>query len=158
MERFHQNCFGIEKDWDEGIHILLFAVRESVHESLGFSPFQLVFGHTVRRPLKLMKENFLSKNVSPLNSLQYVSDFKTRLSKAWEVARSNRESVQSKIKLYFDENAQNRNVDPGDKVIALLSIFGKPLQARCYGPYSIEKKLSGKNYIVNTLGRHKQKQ
>ena len=51
LERFHQTlknmtrlyCFDTEKDWDEGIHLLLFAVRESVQESLGFSPFELVF-------------------------------------------------------------------------------------------------------------------
>ena len=51
LERFHwilknmirSYCFDTEKDWDEGIHSLLFAVRESVQESLGFSPFELVF-------------------------------------------------------------------------------------------------------------------
>ena len=55
FEGFHQTlknmirsyCFDTEKDWDEGIHLLLFAVRESVQKSLGFSPFELVFGHTV---------------------------------------------------------------------------------------------------------------
>ena len=64
LERFHQTlknmirsyCFDTEKDWDEGIHLLLFAVRESVQESLGFSPFELVFGHSVRGPLKLERE------------------------------------------------------------------------------------------------------
>ena len=70
-------CFDTEKDWDEGIHLLLFAVRESVQESLGFSPFELVFGHTVRGPLKLLKEIFLSDDDSSLNLLQYVSDSKT---------------------------------------------------------------------------------
>ena len=79
-------CFDTEKDWDEGIHLLLFAVRESVQESLGFSPFELVFGHSVRGPLK---EKFLSNDETPLNLLQYVSDFRNRLSRAWEVARSN---------------------------------------------------------------------
>ena len=82
-------CFDTEKDWDEGIHLLLFAVRESVQESLGFSPFELVFGHTVRGPLKLLKEKFLSNNDSSLNLLQYVSDFKDRLSRACEAARTN---------------------------------------------------------------------
>ena len=138
LERFHQtlknmmrsSCFDTEKDWDEGIYLLSFAVRESVQESLEFSPFELVFGHTVRGPLKLMKEKFLSNNDSPLNFLQYVSDFKTRLTKAWEVARSSLKSAQSKMKLHFDENAKNRNFDPGDKVIALLPIPGRPLQAR----------------------------
>ena len=47
LEGFHQTlknmirsyCFDTEKDWDEGIYLLLFAVRESVQEFLGFSPF-----------------------------------------------------------------------------------------------------------------------
>ena len=164
LERFHQTlknmirsyCFDTEKDWDAGIHLLLFAVRESVQESLGFSPFELVVGHTVRGPLKLMKEKFLSNNGSPLNLHQYVSDFKSRLTKAWEVARSNLKSAQNKMKLYFNENAQNRNFDPGDKVIALSPIPGRLLQARYYGPYTVEKKLSDVNYIVNTPGRRKQ--
>ena len=52
LERFHQSlknmmksyCYEQGKDWDEGIHLLLFAVREAVQESLGFSPFELLFG------------------------------------------------------------------------------------------------------------------
>ena len=53
LERFQQTMknmirsysFDTERDWDEVIHLLLFAVKESVQESLGFSPFELVFGH-----------------------------------------------------------------------------------------------------------------
>ena len=36
--------------------MLLFAAREVTQESLGFSPAELVFGHTVRGPMKLLKE------------------------------------------------------------------------------------------------------
>ena len=166
LERFHQTlknmirsyCFDTETDWDEGIHLLLFAVRESVQESLGFSPFELVFGHTVRGPLKLLKEKFLSDDDSSLNLLQYVSDFKNRLSKACDAAQSNLKSAQSKMKIRYDENAKDRNFEPGDKVLALLPIPGRPLQARYYGPYTVDKKLSDVNYSVNTPGRRKQKQ
>ena len=50
IERFHQTlknmiktyCLDFEKDWDEGVHLLLFAAREAVQETLGFSPFELV--------------------------------------------------------------------------------------------------------------------
>ena len=87
-----------------------------------------------------------------------MSDFKNRLSKACEAARSNLKSAQSKMKSHYDENALDRNFEPGDKVLALLSIPGKPLQARYYGPYTVHKKLSDVNYIVNTPGRRKQKQ
>ena len=57
-------------------------------------------------------------------------NFKNRLSKASEAARANLKLAQSKMKLRFDENAQDRNFEPGDKVLALLPIPGKPLQAR----------------------------
>ncbi len=58
LERFHQTlksmsrtfCAQSEKEWDEGLPLLLFAVRETQQESLGFSPAELVFGHTVRGP------------------------------------------------------------------------------------------------------------
>ena len=134
LERFHQTlknmirsyCFDTEKDWDDGIYLLLFAVRESVQESLGFSPFELVFGHTV----KLLKEKFLSNDDSSLNLLQYVSDFKNRLSKACESARANLKSAQRKTKRWYDENAKERKCMPGDRILALLPIPGKPLQAR----------------------------
>lgn len=80
LERWHQTlktmmriyCFETEKDWDEGIHLLLFAARELVQESLGFSPFELVFGHTVRGPLKVVKEKLLSGSSESINLLQYV--------------------------------------------------------------------------------------
>ena len=151
-------CFDTEKDWDEGIHLLLFAVRESVQESLGFSPFQLVLGHIVRGPLKLLKEKNLSDDDSSLSLLQHMSNFKNKLSKAYEVAQSNLKSAQSKMKMHFNENAQDRNFEPGDKVLACLPIPGKQLQARYYSTYAVDKKLSDVNYIVNTPGRLKQKQ
>ena len=34
------------REWDEGVPLALFAVRGVVQESLGFSPAELVFGHT----------------------------------------------------------------------------------------------------------------
>ena len=96
--RIRSYCFDTEKDWDEGIHLLLFAVGESVQESLGFNPFELVFGHNVRGPLKLLKEKFLSQEDTPLNSLQYVSDFQSKLLTACEAAKSNLKSAQGKMK------------------------------------------------------------
>lgn len=72
LKRFHQTlksmlskyCVESGKDWDEGLPLLMFAVCETVQESLGFSPAELVFGHTVRGPLKMLKENWLSEQRS----------------------------------------------------------------------------------------------
>ena len=77
---------------------MLFAIRESVQESLGFSPFELVFDHNVRGPLKLLKENILAEENTPLNLLQYIADFRHKLSKVCEIAQSNLKSSQTKMK------------------------------------------------------------
>ena len=71
-------CFEYQNDWDQGIHLLLFAVQEAVQDSLGFSPFELVFGCHVRGPLKLLKENWLTEE-PPTNLLDQVSDLRHRL-------------------------------------------------------------------------------
>ena len=55
LERFHQtlksmmrkHCHASNRDWDESLQFLMFAAREAVQESLGFSPAELVFGRDV---------------------------------------------------------------------------------------------------------------
>ena len=86
-----------------------------------------------------------------------LSIFKDRLSKACEAARTSLKSAQRKMKRWYDENAKEKKFMPGDRVLALLPIRGKPLHARYYGPYTVDKKISDVNYIVNTPGRRKQK-
>ena len=55
MERFHAMlkrvlltmCAERPNDWDKYLPALLFAVREIPQESLGFSPFKLLYGHYI---------------------------------------------------------------------------------------------------------------
>ena len=61
-----------------------------------------------------------------------MSDFKNKHSKACEAAQTNLKSAQSNMKLPYDENAQDRDFEPGNKVHAILPIPGKPLHARYY--------------------------
>jgi hypothetical protein len=52
-------CFDSHKDWDNGVRILLFAVMETFQESLGFSPFELFFGHSMGGPLKMLRDKLV---------------------------------------------------------------------------------------------------
>ena len=54
------------------------------------------------------------------------------------------------MKRNFDKNTKERSFKSGDKVLALLPIPGRPLQARYFGPYTVEKKASDLNYIITT--------
>jgi hypothetical protein len=152
-------CHDNEKSWDEGVPLVLFAAREVVQESLGFSPFQLVFGHEVRGPLKLLQEKWLCEDHSKMNVnlLDYVSKFRCRLLEAVEMASSNLESAQFKMKNLYDRRAKERTFQVGDKVLALLPLKGGSLQAKYSGPYSVIKKVNDTNYVIHTPERVKSK-
>lgn len=161
VERFHQTlksmlrayCLESGKEWVEGLPLLMFAVREAKQESTGFSPAELVFGHTVRGPLKLLQEQLLSANQSPVSVLDYVSRFREKLHQARDVAQSHLLTAQAKMKTHFDRKSLSRSFQPGDSVLVLLPIQNSPLQARFAGPYSIKEKLSETDYVVNTPDR-----
>ena len=110
LTRWHQTLknmmsiyfFQTERDWDEGIHLLLFAAQELVQESVGFSAFELVLGHNVRGPLKLLEEKFLSCESHSINLLKHVSDFQTKLNRACELARADLKLSQKSMKERYD--------------------------------------------------------
>lgn len=157
LERNHQTLKSMlrkyylehEKNWDKGLPFVLFATRESPSESLGFFPFELLFGHDVRGPMKLLKEYWLSDN-SDVNLLEYVSNFKERLSDALQLAKENLENSQGKMNSWYDKKATTRVFNPGDQVLLLLPIQGQPLQARFSGPYTVKEKINDVNYILST--------
>ena len=165
LERFHQTlknmlrtyCFDHGKDWDEGVPLLLFASREITQESLGFSPFELIFGHTVRGPLKLLKDQWLESEIKK-DVLSYVVSFREKLQDVRKVARDNLEKAQEKMKEHYDRKATLREFKIGDKVLAMLLIPGSPLKARFHGPYVVTKKVGDLDYEIDTPDRRKQKQ
>ena len=138
LERFHQTmktilqtyCLENDKDWDEGVPRILFAIRESVQESLGFSPFKLVFGHSVRGPLKLPKEQILNDIPAQINLLDFVSKMKTKLHDVCEIAKSNLSTAQIKMKTWYDRKSRTRSFNAGDKVLILLPMSGNCLKAK----------------------------
>ncbi len=107
LEPFHQTfkniigmyCHDMDKNWDEGIHLLLFAACVSVQESLAYTPFELVSGHNVRGPLELLKEKSLVDDDGSSNLLQYVCD----------LARENLKSAQKCMKEKYNKNSVKRS-------------------------------------------------
>ena len=164
LERFHQTlksmmkkyCSETGREWDEGLPFLLMAVRESVQESLGFSPNELVFGHSVRGPLRVLRDNLLLNSTAPAsNVLDYVSAFRERLHKACELAHSALAVTQGKMKERFDRKSVQREFKAGDRVLLLLPMPTSSLQAKFCGPYVIQRKLSDTDYVIETPDRRR---
>ena len=167
LERYHQTLKGMLKKiclenvtgWDQALPLVLFATREVPNESLGFSPFSLVFGHEVRGPLKVLRERMLQEKGSPPgNLLKSVVDMRDRLAQCWEMAKEHLVTTQGRMKQGYDKHAQVRNFDPGDSVLVLLPIQGNPLGAKFSGPYKVLKRTGDTNYIVATPDRRRSQQ
>ncbi|XP_041461225.1 uncharacterized protein LOC121412478 [Lytechinus variegatus] len=166
LERYHQTlktmiksyCSENTGDWEKGIPFLLFASRDTPNESTGFTPFELVFGHEPRGPLKVVKEHMLSESeVESGNVLDYVSQFRERLLRACELAGEHLRSSQRVMMARADKKAEPRSFEPGSKVLVLLPIQGEPLRAKFSGPYVVEKNLGKETYLVSTPDRRKTK-
>jgi len=146
-------CF--DKNWDKGVHLLLFAVCESIQDNL---PFELAFGHSVRGPLKMLEEAWLSnKEPSSVNLLEHVVTFR-HLLQACELARQNLQRAQSRMKVWYDKRSRERNFKAGAKVLVLLPLPGYPLQARYHDPYVVEHKVGAVDYVVVTPDYRKKQQ
>ena len=168
LERFHQTfkcmlkkyCLETNHDWDEHVDLLLFALRECPQESLGYSPFELLYGRQIRGPLKVLKDQWFSdvKDSPNIPITQYVSNLRERLATVRKLAISNLNKSQSKMKKQFDLKAKVRKFSPGDEVLLFLPIPGSPLKSKYSGPYVISQKLSDLNYIVKTPDRRKDTQ
>ena len=120
MLRAH--CVDNKKNWDECIPFLIFAVCDTVQETLCFTPFELVFGHEVRGPLKALKEVLLEKSNDDRNVLLYVQEFRERLTEAWQFAHENLKNVQLEMKQWYDgKGTVERNFNVGDKLLASIT-------------------------------------
>ena len=127
VERFHATlkqmlrrmCAERPKDWDKYLPALLFAVREVPQESLGFSPFELLYGRNVRGPMAILRELWSDEvnDEQVLSTYQYVIELRERLEQTCKLARENLEKVQIKQKTYYDKRARSRKFDVGDKVL-----------------------------------------
>ena len=120
-------CFKNERDWGEGIPLLLFAARELVQESLGFSPFELAFGHQVRGPLNLISEQWSNEQVE-VGLFDYVVKFKEGWTRKWRMAHEKLGKNQNRMKMWYDRKSRLRVFKPGDKVIVLFPLPSNPLR------------------------------
>ena len=144
-------------DWDRYLPALLFAYREVPTESLGFSPFELLYGRTVRGPMRILRELW-TKDVEATevrNTYQYVLDLKARLETTYQLAQSELAKSQSRYKKYYDRKASHRKYKVGDKVLVLLPTDKNKLTMQWKGPYEIVEEKHENDYVIEMKNKNK---
>lgn len=127
------------------------SLLEKPHKSLGFSPADLVFGHSVCDPPSLLREKWLSESPqAEHNVLDYASSFRERLHRVCKLAHENLAQAQFKMKTRCDKKTVSRNFISGEKVLVSLPLAVSSLHAQFSGPYEVDKKMNEVSYVVKT--------
>ena len=153
-------CDQYPYSWDTVLPWVLFAYREVPVETLGCSPFELLFGRSVTGPLSLIKSawtNDCDLGLAKQNVIDFITETREKVRRAIEVATEHATQQRSKAKTYYDKRAKQRDFEIGDEVLVLLPIPTKPLHAKYYGPYKIVEKLGPVDYVLATPDRRKTK-
>ena len=163
VERFNQTLKAMlrrtvnqeGKDWDRLIPYLLFAYREVPQASTGFSPFELLYGRKVRGPLDVVKEQWEADEKSNKSVVSYILAIQDKLASMADLVGENMKKAQETQKHWYDLNAREKTLEPGEGVLILLPTSSNKLLAQWQGPYTVEKRVSNVTYQVDMCNKRK---
>ncbi|XP_033739239.1 uncharacterized protein LOC117326590 [Pecten maximus] len=150
-------CSERPKDWDKYLNALLFSYREVPQESLGFSPFELLYGRVVRGPMMILRELCEKEVADPevKSTYQYVLDLRERLEETCKLAQEQLKKAKIRQAKFYNKKAKDREMKPGEKVLVLLPTKRNKLEMQWRGPYIITERKGPMDYVVCIDGKQK---
>ncbi|KAJ1211051.1 hypothetical protein NDU88_006413 [Pleurodeles waltl] len=119
---------------------LLFAHREVPPKGVGFSPFELLYGHPVRGPLSIVKEGWeKAPKTPPQDVVSYMLALYNQTQCFWKQAKGNLEASQELMKEWYDRKATLVEFSPGNKVWIMEPVEPRALQDYWTGPFEIKE-------------------
>jgi transposase InsO family protein len=125
-----------QRTWDEWVAFATHAYNTTTHKATGYSPFELLFGHTARIPSALQ-----AQPIPRYNYDDYVSELRGRLQSAHAIARENLLKSKARSKADYDKKAVHIAPRVGDKVLlydeSVRRGRSRKLSAQWVGPYAV---------------------
>jgi len=149
-------CQERPRDWDRYLPAVLFAYREVPQASTGFSPFEMLYGRTVRGPMQVLKELWTHADTPETRSTyQYVLDLRNRLEETCQLARESLYEAQGVYKHHYDKKTKERKFKVGQRVLVLLPTDHNKLLLQWKGPFRVSEVVNDFDYKVNLPGSDK---
>ena len=148
-------------EWDTVLSWILYAYREVSVETLGFRPFELLFGKNPRGMLTLIRDACTSNDAdvptSKRNVVECMLTLRDGFADAIEIANKTAKEHQNKSKNWYDRKARSRQFKTGEQILMFLPISGKPLEAQFEGPFTVLQQIGPVDYMIATPGRRRDK-
>ena len=142
-------------EWSFYLPAVLFALRTSVHDSTGYSPYYLVYGREPMRPVDALMRATREGEVGESHDLpDRVAHIVRNMDEAYEAVRHLQSRLAEQNRLRRDENRYEVAYQPGDLVLYYEASkrnaegpVGEPkgpkkLQHRFTGPHRVVRRLS----------------
>jgi hypothetical protein len=138
------------RDWDRYLAPLLFAIRDTPQSSTGFSPFELLYGRTVRGPMSILRELWTEDIEEPeiKTTYQYVIDLRDKIEATCELAQEQLAKVQGRNQRYYNKKAKPKDLKVGDQALLLLPTDHNKLMLHWRGPFKVVDKIGAVDYRI----------
>lgn len=123
----------------------------------GFSPFQLLFGRTVRGPMQVLKELWTreTKEGEVKSALQHVIDLRDKVEETCKIAKESLGKEAVRQKHYFDKKAKLRVFNIGSKVLLLSPCKENKMKMAWTGPFIVKGRVGPCDYRVQVRDKVK---
>ena len=130
-------------DWDKHLNAIVFSMNSSIHSTLGFSPFELVYGMKPRFPLSNPIQLFDISSV-PQDYQSYIKQQRSTVEKIREQVKLNTEKAHAEMIRKANAQTHAISVEIGDYVYlaANSSVLGSKLNDKFEGPFVIHEIIS----------------
>ena len=112
------------KQWTKLLPYVLWCIRESRNETLGTSPFVMVYGRLPVTPLDMLVESWEGHSELPLtfgrSPVEILSELQQTLEHIHDEARTHSEREQQRHANFYNLKAKDKHFDVGQTVIVLL--------------------------------------
>ena len=145
-------------DWDKYLPAIQFAYRTTpATNSVGFSPFFLLYGREAKLPLDV---TLLKDTVYPEKTMRdHIHGLISQLEVFRSISKAHAEECQAKMKEKYDERAQDVEYQVGDCVWIYIPQFQSGLSRKLLklwcGPYLLVEKTGPVNFRVRNLENNK---
>ncbi|XP_070209718.1 uncharacterized protein [Littorina saxatilis] len=143
------------RTWDRYIPALLFAYREVPQESLGFSPFELLYGRQVRGPMAILRQAWTDEEADEevQTTATYIVELRNRIEETCKLAQENLGRAAQRYARGFDRKARPRSFKIGERVLLLLPVKHNKLQLQWQGPFEVTAKVGQNDYRIMMHGK-----
>lgn len=137
-------CSQHKEDWDSWLDSVVYAYNTSRHESLGVSPYEVVFGRLPRIPLELELGFPL---VNPMTQSEYVSDTRKALQDIRDAARVHLHQAKRRQAAHYDKRTPEWKPLAVGQTVWLKRPKRWKFGGKWIGPYQIISR-AGVNYKI----------